>query len=173
MNPRAITTEQIREARLIRSRLGWSYQKIADAVGCKEGTLRYHLNQVDEMDALEIAKRLHRSAAASVNAGRVSKITKDYTVAALKRRLEKSGTCALTGHLFEYKTGSPWFPSSDRLDNAGPYSMRNTHLVCCAINVARHQLTIPEFISLCRDVSYFADNPTMSRAMAEAFANTQ
>jgi hypothetical protein len=173
VKPRAITSDQLREARLIRSRLGWSFQKTADAVGCKEGTLRYHLNQADQMDALEIAKRLHRSAAASVAAGRVSKMTKNYTVAALKRRLEKSGTCALTGHLFEYKTGSPWFPSSDRLDNAGPYSMRNTHLVCVLVNTTRHALSIPEFISLCRDVAYFADNPTISRAMAEAFANAQ
>ncbi len=171
MKPRAITVQQIAEARVLRSDLGWTFDRIAKILGVAEGTVRYQLSQGKQIEIRELAKRMHRSAINSVKSGRVQKMTRDFTAKAIERRLLQQGRCAMTGRLFEYVSGSDWMPSCDRLDHTGPYSMRNTQFVGKAVNLARQSRSVPEFVEFCKDIVSHTKFPEISREEIEAFQN--
>lgn len=66
----------------------------------------------------------------------------------------QNGKCALTGwkmtHSREGTMGSN--VSMDRIDPHGDYTADNIQLVCAAANYAKHKLTMPEFVRLCKAV---------------------
>lgn len=67
------------------------------------------------------------------------------------------GMCAMSGAIMTWQRSAAgpndYNISIDRIDPAGPYSMRNVQLTCKVFNFMRHTHTISEFIVLCHRVA--------------------
>mgnify|MGYP000697515322 CR=1 FL=1 len=73
----------------------------------------------------------------------------------------QGGCCALSGAPLTFRTGWKYKrfanASLDRIDNNRPYERGNIQLVTSDVNFAKQQLSVAEFISLCRSVVECAD----------------
>jgi hypothetical protein len=67
----------------------------------------------------------------------------------------QQGRCALTGWPMTMELGNGVIPTNcsiDRIDATKGYIVGNIQLVCRAVNVAKHDLSMQDFIVLCRAV---------------------
>jgi hypothetical protein len=70
----------------------------------------------------------------------------------------QNGQCALSGKPMRIMPGRGYktkdAPSVDRIDPNGHYTEDNVWLVTNEINFAKHQLSVEDFIALCKAVAY-------------------
>jgi hypothetical protein len=67
----------------------------------------------------------------------------------------QGGRCALTGWDMTMELGRGTVPTNcslDRIDSSQGYEVGNVQLVCRAANVAKSDLTVNDFVALCRSV---------------------
>jgi hypothetical protein len=67
----------------------------------------------------------------------------------------QQGKCALTGWDMTMELGRGVVPTNcslDRVDSSGGYEVGNVQLVCRAANVAKSDLSLNDFVLLCRSV---------------------
>jgi hypothetical protein len=67
----------------------------------------------------------------------------------------QSGKCALTGWDMTMELGRGTVPTNcslDRIDSSRGYEVGNVQLVCRAANVAKSDLSLNDFVALCRSV---------------------
>lgn len=81
----------------------------------------------------------------------------DIDAGDVERALVNPGRCALTGRAFVFTPPTdtahhPLAPSLDRIDNTRGYVPGNVQLVTDAVNRAKNELTVPQFIDMCGDV---------------------
>lgn len=73
----------------------------------------------------------------------------------------QGGKCALSGIPLRFRTGWRYKrfanASLDRIDNNLPYQRGNIQLVTSDVNFAKQQLSVADFINLCRSVVDYAD----------------
>ena len=68
----------------------------------------------------------------------------------------QNGFCALSGWQMTMRLADGVVPTNasiDRIDSSVGYELGNVQLVCRAANVAKHDLTMNEFILLCKAIS--------------------
>ena len=68
----------------------------------------------------------------------------------------QNGYCALSGWQMTMRLADGVVPTNasiDRIDSSVGYELGNVQLVCRAANVAKHDLTMNEFILLCKAIS--------------------
>lgn len=95
--------------------------------------------------------------------GHKRRVTHEFTIDRedLYRIYEKQkGLCAITGvkmtHIKDGKGKSEKTMANisiDRIDNYGPYSSENIHLVCYAVNIMKYTHSMNEFLKWCKLVS--------------------
>ena len=68
----------------------------------------------------------------------------------------QGGKCALTGWDMTMELGRGTVPTNcsiDRISSDGGYEVGNVQLVCRAVNVAKSNLSMSDFVALCRSVA--------------------
>jgi hypothetical protein len=129
-----------RDGKHTRKSLGQVSEEIA-----KQALADFYLGIVPSArrDAISLTRgelfTLHRK---SVERARERGIQHHLNLANVTAMYERSGgRCEVTGIEFSrYKpegaTRRPWYPSIDRIDSKGHYTMYNCRLVCVAVNIA-------------------------------------
>lgn len=79
----------------------------------------------------------------------------------------QNGKCALTGWEMTRILGQGVIPTNasiDRIDSSKYYSKNNIQLVCRCVNTAKSDLSVKEFIDLCKAVTekYYAENSSLA-----------
>jgi 5-methylcytosine-specific restriction endonuclease McrA len=83
--------------------------------------------------------------------------------------LEKQGyRCALTGRALTPQTAS--IDHAVPMSRGGATEVGNLHVLHSDVNRAKGELTVAEFVSLCREVVAYQDGPPSSAPAAAAFA---
>jgi len=73
----------------------------------------------------------------------------------------QNGKCAITGWQMTMRLADGVVATNasiDRIDSSIGYIEGNVQIVCRAVNVAKHDLTMDEFVMLCRSVVERSDN---------------
>jgi hypothetical protein len=78
----------------------------------------------------------------------------DFDREFLKKKIARSnGVCSISGLPLSFKKGDPCVVSVDRKNNSKGYVKNNIQIVAAVINVARQDLTIKQFVALCKSVA--------------------
>lgn len=109
--------------------------------------------------------RLHLSASGSAyNRGLTFLLSKDDLLA---RYLRNEGRCELTGVILRpFDKGkiigdiAKYAPSIDRIDSSKGYEFDNIQIVAAIVNIMKKDMTMFEFVNLCRQVAVIADRKT-------------
>ena len=84
-----------------------------------------------------------------------------------------SGHCEISGLPFDLKPRSdlmrnPFAPSIDRINNAGGYTIDNSHVVCGMFNSGKGEAVLIDFIAMCVAVAErHADDPKVIQRLKE------
>jgi hypothetical protein len=78
----------------------------------------------------------------------------DFDREFLKKKIIRSNSvCSISGLPLSFKKGDPCVVSVDRKNNSKGYVKSNIQIVAACINVARQDLTVKQFVSLCKAVA--------------------
>lgn len=70
-----------------------------------------------------------------------------------KKIVRNNGVCSVSGLPLSFKKGDPCVVSVDRKNNSKGYVKSNIQIVAACVNVARQDLTIKQFVALCKAVA--------------------
>jgi hypothetical protein len=78
----------------------------------------------------------------------------DFDPEFLKKKIIRSnGVCSISGLPLSFKKGDPCVVSVDRKNNSKGYVKSNIQIVAACVNVARQDLTVKQFVALCKAVA--------------------
>lgn len=77
----------------------------------------------------------------------------------------QKGRCTLTGRRLTYDESANSV-SIDRIENSKGYLIGNVQLVCKFANLCRREMTMEEFVTLCRDVFSYSQDKDGSKLLA-------
>jgi len=153
-----------------------SYREIAETLGCSKSLISYHCNlatreksyartkisrakntltqKVDKFKRRKAWTSKTRDFQRRNSTGKLnSKATLQFNAEDLIQQITKNPKCYLTGRAIDITD-----PSSFSLDHkipvtrGGDNSLENLGVACAAANISKSNLTIDEFIQLCKDV---------------------
>ena len=78
----------------------------------------------------------------------------DFDREFLKKKIIRSnGVCSISGLPLTFKKGDPCVVSVDRKNNSKGYVKSNIQIVASCVNKARQDLTMKQFVALCKEVA--------------------
>ena len=173
MAGKQIFKQQILELR----KKGFTYKKIQETLGCNRSTVAYHCNKNRQekmrqyqrkydresragnypIKALsQKIRRFHRSLTTRTSTHSVP-IT--FSTDDLIQKIGLNPKCALTG--VDINLADPETYSLDHIipkSKGGLCTIDNCQIVCSAVNKAKHDLYMEDFIQLCKDVIAYTEN---------------
>lgn len=83
---------------------------------------------------------------------RAKQTSKDFTLTKEWAAITWTGRCAITDQPFdltsEKRTGAPYSPSIDRIDNSRGYTSDNSRFILFALNIFKRQMTDQEMLTI-------------------------
>ena len=145
---------------------GLSYKKIEKSLGCSRGTISYHCGH-GQKEKTEIRNRRHRSTLNSilkrkkdnfscVNGRRIGagkRVHLNFSADEFKEKIVSQPICYLTGRPIDL-----FHPRTYHCDHIVPVSkggqceLDNVGLTCKDANMAKGDMSLDEFLTLCREV---------------------
>lgn len=148
---------------------GKSYKKIQEILGCSKGTISYHCG-IGQKEKAEIRRRKYRKTLngilkrkkdnfSFINGNRKSsgkRVSLTFSSKEFESKLTESSMCYLTGRRLDLLK-----PKTYQCDHITPVSkggqstLNNLGLACREANVAKGDLSLNDFIQLCREILIF------------------
>ena len=141
---------------------GYTYQMIKDELGCSKSTISYHLGVNQKKMAYERVKKQRvlnpwlkkqENFLERYNEKNVTYNSKYFDREKLKQYLESIENCYLTGRKINTSDISSYeFDHIVPLSRGGDSSFENLGITTPEANRAKYNMTVEEFIELCKDV---------------------
>ena len=152
----------------------WGYKRIAKEVGCSPNTVKFHLSDKAKEDGrrrsrkAKFAKKLgrfrHRLRERKKNFDRVegsdrkSKAAKTFSPKQLLKHIGDNPVCYLTGESIDLKKYDTYeFDHIIPVSKGGKNTLRNFGLAAKGVNQAKGNLSVKDFVAMCRKVVAHAD----------------
>lgn len=85
------------------------------------------------------------------------KLQWDLTKEQVHKMIKETTHCQVSGRKVMLEVGHPDGASIDRIDSTRGYTIDNVQITSQLINKARGEMTVDEFVKMCRDVVEFHD----------------
>lgn len=176
MAGKQIFKQQILELR----KKGFTYKKIQETLGCNKSTVSYHCNKNRQEKMRQYQRKYDRESRAGnypikaltqkirrFHRTLTTRTSTDYisisfSVDDLIQKIGLNPKCSLTG--IDINLADPETYSLDHIipkSKGGSCTIDNCQIVCSAVNKAKHDLYMEDFIQLCKNViSYIENNNT-------------
>jgi 5-methylcytosine-specific restriction endonuclease McrA len=147
---------------------GKSYKQIKDKLGCSKGTISYHCGKGQKLKNAQRNKKNRKVIVSKVYDFQYDRKIKDKSKDFQRKRgkriitfnwqdvIEKFGWethCYLTGRPINIKSPKDYhFDHINPVSKGGSNTLDNLGITCCAANKAKNDLSVSEFLTLCKEV---------------------
>ena len=147
-------------------REGKSYKEIERILGCSRGTISYHCGN-GQKEKTEIRRRNHRSTLNGIlkrkkdnfscaNGRRIGagkRIHLNFSADKFKEKIVSNPTCYLTGRNIDlFRPRTYHCDHIISVSKGGKCSLNNMGLACKDANMAKGDMSLDDFLTLCREV---------------------
>jgi 5-methylcytosine-specific restriction endonuclease McrA len=142
---------------------GKSYKQIKDKLGCSKGTISYHCGKGQKLKTAQ--RKKNRIVVSRVYDFQYDRKIKNNFQSKRSKRIitfnwqdviEKFGWethCYLTGRPINIKSPKDYhFDHINPVSKGGSNTLDNLGITCCAANKAKNDLSVNEFLALCKEV---------------------
>jgi CRISPR/Cas system Type II protein with McrA/HNH and RuvC-like nuclease domain len=151
---------------------GKTYNEIKSILGCSKSTIAYHCSSEQKIKSINRSKKIKSSLKGNVSRrlyGFLSRksvyfrhsvkyserkiVSHKFTVKDILNIIGKDPKCYLTGKKIDLMNfGSYQFDHIKPVGKGGDNSLGNFGLTLTEANMAKHDMTVDEFVQLCKDV---------------------